>query len=163
MTVIKPPFEDADLYQPNEYDSYRRQRPLNPDEVEEKRLNVPVQDVLVVEDSPSCIESLEQAIRTVIGVDEDEDLHVTQDWENTVDALNKYDYDLILLDKNIPETRQGNNEMNAYAQIHTVQSHQSNPVIIGTSSEGHAPDEALTAIDKAMNATEDLHNALQTL
>ena len=53
--------------------------------------------------------------------------------------------------------------MNAYAQIDTVQSNQSNPVIIGTSSEDYAPDEALTAIDKAMNATEDLHDALQTL
>ena len=54
------------------------QRPLNANEVEDKRLNVPIQDVLVVEDSPSCIESLEHAIRTVIDIDEDEDLHVTK-------------------------------------------------------------------------------------
>jgi PleD family two-component response regulator len=157
MTVIKPPFEDKDLYQPASFDSYRMQRPLNADEVEAKRLDVPIQDVLVVEDSPSCIESLEKAIRTVIGVD---GFHVTQDWENTVDALNEYDYDLILLDKNIPETPRGDNEMNAYAQATTIPDRQTNVDIIGTSSEGGKPADAIASIDKAMNATEDLHDAL---
>jgi CYTH domain-containing protein len=88
------------------------------------------------------------------------------DWNGRTAEIDVFHGDLdglVLVDKNMPETRQGNNEMNAYAQIHTVQSHQSNPVIIGTSSEGHAPDEALTTIDKTMNATEDLHDALQTL